>query len=179
MAVITFSEDGAVEFTRKPEMLALFEGEKKQIDRMTDIIHHPETDRYYFKFLTGPFAGRNFNTVIYRYVDSGEPSMSRRGYTPRITDEPPVTVDTCLISTSDIYSVFLTETYEDCAKLEVWFVDWMRRLMGESMADWITRSGRHLKYEASTIVKFDKCVSHRAEGIHLDPCCPFCEAPAE
>ena len=132
MALITINADGSVEFTRKPELLALFEGERKQIDRMTDILHHPETDRYYFKFLTGPFAGRVFDTSVYSEVDRYG-SKSDGHYLVQITNQCSVPAE-LILREGDIYSTWTTSTYEDCAKLEVWFVDWMRRIMGESMA---------------------------------------------
>ncbi len=43
-------------------------------------------------------------------------------------------------------------------------------------SSWSTRyQGIATREEASA----EACVSHKAEGIALDPCCPTCEAPAE
>jgi hypothetical protein len=55
--VITFDEDGTVQFTRKPEALALFPDQRFSIERMSDIVFDEDRQRYYIQWLKGPLAG--------------------------------------------------------------------------------------------------------------------------
>lgn len=72
--VIQFHPDGRIEFTRTPELLALFEGEHKSIKRMSEILFDEAKQKYYIKMLLGPA----FNTVFNEW-DGEVPKFSAFG----------------------------------------------------------------------------------------------------
>jgi hypothetical protein len=117
--LITFDESGAIEFTRKPELLALFPDDAKRIERMTDILFNEDYQRYYVWFKTGPAVVREraLNILLPMYNDF---EMEYGGF------ETPFKIHT------EAGGLITFDTYEDSVKAEIRFVEMLRDL-GYSM----------------------------------------------
>ena len=130
--VISFNEDGSVEFTRTPELLALFEGQRMRVERMTDILFDDANQKFYIKFLKGPFKERDlkWDTVGLTQVST---DLHRRWH-DFIEENSPGLRTICLDTDVENYEYtrVLFNTYEDAVKVEIAFVDYLRE-QGYSM----------------------------------------------
>jgi hypothetical protein len=69
--VITVNENGELQFTRNPELEAMFEG-RGEMARVTDIQKVTDEPKYYIKWMLGPYAGEVHDYSKHLLVFQGE-----------------------------------------------------------------------------------------------------------
>ena len=111
MPIITFAEDGTVEFTRKPAVAALFRGQRRDEVRMSEIIFDNDTQLYKIKFLTSMFEGEFVGTAVLNVVDPDENMV--------------MPVPAALLGKDGTYYF---HTYDQAICVEVFLIDHIRRL---------------------------------------------------
>lgn len=107
--LISFADDGSVEFTRSPMLLDLFDGEQKSVKRMSLVEHDDGLQAYTIKFVLGPFAGKMLAPTDEFYWDE---------FIHEFFSDP----DTRLAFGQCVYF----PTYEDGVRVEIAYIEFLR-----------------------------------------------------
>ena len=127
MQLIVFEPDGSIEYTRNPLVDAMFDGERKSVTRMSEIIFEEEQQQFYIRLLTGKYRGVNLCWHVPTWVDGYEKEL-RDLFNMFLREHTP-----CIVFTaSSECSYVLLETYELAVEMEVAFVTFLRE-QGYSM----------------------------------------------
>lgn len=123
--VISFADTGAVEFTRNPAMLSLFEGQRVKVRRMSEILFDDSMQLFYIKFLRGPFAGCVFVWSQPEWVQGPEQDIASH-WMAFVAEHSPGLKPLMLIAIDPMPRLVCFETYEDAVKVEIAFIDYLR-----------------------------------------------------
>lgn len=121
---IVIDPSGSVEYTRNPILDKLFEGERKSVTRMTNILFNEEQQQYYIKFETGPFYGITLDWFMQdsRLEDHTRRKALRNHFERMLKECNPDIVHT---KRSDCRQV-LFATYELAVAMEIALVNYLR-----------------------------------------------------
>jgi len=117
MQLIVFEPDGSIEYTRNPLADALFEGERKRVERMSIIEWSDHYQLFYIEWLTGPFKNFTFG--------HGPLGWKEFDLFQTFVDANMALYEELVADTRDCNQVFF-KTYEGAVRFEVAFATFLR-----------------------------------------------------